>query len=245
MVKRYLFGSFAFVFGVIWALVGTVFCIASIVWFVLEYRIQSQGTAAVATVVEKLQTRDSDSDSIYSLRYVFQDQQDVEHTRTQNVSRRLWDRVNNDQPVDIVYMTSSPGQSRLARSFDDRWWREGAIFCAIGFPFAAIGWFLMIRTAIKARARIQLLRTGTPTTGRIIALPRDHTMKINGRHPMYISYEFTSPDGMVQKGRSINIPRKLENSFKDGAFIPVVYKPGEYTTHEPDIFGVRRSGQNL
>ncbi|MGI8905394.1 MAG: DUF3592 domain-containing protein [Candidatus Sumerlaeaceae bacterium] len=236
---RYLISSFGFIFGAIWALVGSIFVAAGIGVLWSEYRIHQHGVSATGTVVEKLHTSSSESSSNYSIKYTFRDRSGNEHIATHKLPWETWRNYTDGDSLEVVYLPEEPDSVRLSSSVNRKWWVGGAAFAAFGGAFAGVGWFLVLRAMLITSQKLALLRTGFPVMGEIVEVRENQQVKINNRHPLYLVYRFTAPDGQVIEGKSVNIPRRAEGRFHVGGQVKIVYDPRNYNRHEVDLFGHR------
>lgn len=242
MLRRYLFGSFAFLFGLIWALVGTAFMVAGTLWFLNDYNLQKHGVTTTATVVEKLHSTSREKSSIYSLKYVYNDRAGAEHVDTKTMSWERWRNYEDGDNLEIVYLPKSPARSSIAKSSNKNWWVSGVAFGGFGSLFAIPGWFLLIRGFLGALGRLRLVKNGNPVQGEVTGMEEDRRTKINNRHPLYLTFKFTGVDGREYTGRTPNLPRKMENRFHVGEPITVVYDRSDMSRFEADVFGIRSGG---
>jgi hypothetical protein len=115
------------------------------------------------------------------------------------------------------------------------------IFGIIGGVESLIGWILIFVRISKTRQTLALLHSGTMTQGKVTAIERDYRVRINGRNPVYLRYEFRAvEDGETHEGRSPNLPLNLEQKWSAGSTINVVYDSQNLSRSEADIFGVRQ-----
>ena len=84
-------------------------------------------------------------------------------------------------------------------------YKVGLIFILVGIPFipflgfglifSGLGWWLFKKAKTKIEGRLRALEFGEPTKGNITAVYRDTTVKINGRSPFKVEYEFDGRGG--------------------------------------------------
>lgn len=65
------------------------------------------------------------------------------------------------------------------------------IFPLIGAPLLYLGW-------TRAQRRLRALRLGLPVEGRIRGIDRDGSIRLNGRSPWRVDYEYPGPHGPVE-----------------------------------------------
>ena len=235
---RYIRGSFFLWFGLIFAVVGTPFFVIAVYQLGVERDIANNGVGAVATLVEKGHSTSHSSSSNYWLKYVFNDERGVEHIRQAKVRWEDWRRFRDGDTLTIRYVPDNPERNRLARGLDNAWWILPLIFGTLGVVFGGLGWTFIIVSLRKVLARINLLRTGSVTEGKIIAFHTDPAITINGRHPAFFEYRYEA-EGKTLKGRSPDLSPRLTERWNQGDAIPVVYDARNPSRSEPDIYDVR------
>jgi hypothetical protein len=241
VLARYLFRSFPFLFGSIWALVGTPFLLIAVFTWRNESYIQKHGIPAEATVVEKLHTSSSNKSSTYALKYVFSDRSRQEHIRSTNVPWETWRQYRDGDTLPIIYLPESPEKSRLDGDHRELPWILPLVFGGFGLIFAPVGWYLAVRGFRNTLRSLELLRSGSVAKGEVTDIQVDLNVRINRRHPCYLRYRFKAPeDGAVHEGRSPNLPFKLQGRWKIGDDIAVVYDPMDPSRNEADVFGLRK-----
>lgn len=245
LTLRYLISSFAFVFGLIWALVGTVFVGAGAAWLYSEFQLHKHGVHTRAVLVEKHHETGRERSSRYSLKYVFTDTAGQERIESEDVPWETWRQYEDGNQIPIVYLPRRAGSSRIAQTVNARWWWPEILFVAFGSLFAIPGWVLLVRGAMHARRRMRMLRTGVPVTGTITGMDIDRSVRINGRHPSHLLYSFVAPNGDQIVARSLNLPRRMEDKFHVGGEITIICDPIDPRKHEADIYGVRAGQARL
>lgn len=111
-------------------------------------------------------------------------------------------------------------------------WLVPAILGGVGVLLGGIGGFLTVRSFRAAGRRTRILREGMPTQGRVIAVLKKISVKVNGRHPFYLTYEFTDNNGQHREGESPLLPRALESRWDADDTILVLYDPDDPSQHE-------------
>lgn len=237
---RYLLASFWFIFGLIWAVVGTPFLIIGIFWLHSEYQIQTHGVSATGTVVQKYHGTTRNGSSNYGIKYVFNDAAGKEHIDTvSSLAWEKWRMFNDGERIPVIYLPDKPTRSRLAANITPYWWVGPGIFLFLGASFASVGWILLIRAWIKCHDEVAMMRTGYPVQGQITGMYPELNVRINNRNPNYLTYKFTGPDEKVREGRTPYLSRKLEDKYSRETTITVVYDPRNPDHYEADIFGFR------
>lgn len=242
---RYLKSSFLWWFGLIWALVGTIFVIVAALLWLGEQQFSQGGVSTTGTILEKgyetiEEVGDRDDDDIsYWLSYSYEDADEQEYVGQHDVSLDTWNRYREGDAVPIEYLRDNPGESRVADDGVAARWLLPTIFGGVGILFGGIGGFLVIRTWRTVGRRIRALRDGVPTQGRVIGVLKKTSVKVNGRHPSYLTYEFTDYSGQRREGESPLLPRALESHWHTDDPILVLYDRDDPSQHEVDLFEVR------
>jgi hypothetical protein len=108
----------------------------------------------------------------------------------------------------------------------------------VGAPLALAGWPLAILGVRRACSRLRLIRTGLPTLGTVTAIEIERRVRINNRHPLYLSYSYEDDRSRARRGRTVLLPRGLEDRWAPGDGIVVVFDPMDPSRSEADVFGV-------
>lgn len=236
---RFLKSEFIFLFGAIWAAVGTPF-MGVAAWQVhQDRRIALHGVAGEAELVEKLRSSSKDSESNYRLKYVFQDAAGREHIRTAKVSWEIWRQYEEGAKLPIVYLPGDASKSRLGGALKESGLLLALLFGGLGLVFGGVGWYLVVKAVRRASRSIGLMRNGMPTQGKVKDVLWDQNVNINGRHPAYLSFTFTGPAGQVYEGESRYLPRAKESAWQAGDSVTVIYDPMDPSRFEVDIMGER------
>lgn len=242
---RYFFSSFWLLFGAVWALVGTPFVIVGLVWGLSEKSLQEHGVPVEGEVVEKYTSRSSEGSLQHKVRIFYTDDRGDKHEWIESVGRSLFEELAEGEVLPLVYDPEDPTRAALGGDLAGHWWIFPLAFGGFGLIFAGVGWFLVFREVPKVLKRISLMEQGWVATGVVQEVLLDYNTRINGRHPLYLLYSFTGPDGVSREGRSVNLPRRLEKRFSPGDSIPVVYDPRNPEVFEADVLGVRSHEAHL
>jgi len=106
-------------------------------------------------------------------------------------------------------------------------------FWAIIFPI--IGAFLWIKGARDARNKLDALRDGVATRGRIASIQVDTTQHINRRHPWRIDYEYDTYDGPAMGACTAWDPSSVQRRIGDVLWVVFVPGRSEATAIWPPI----------
>jgi len=100
----------------------------------------------------------------------------------------------------------------------------------VGIPFAALGLlFLAGATALgawryrEARQTVEVMRTGEAVEGRIVELTQNFNVRVNGRNPWVIRYEFHA-DGQSCEGK-VSTLKTPGPALQQGQRACVLYLP--------------------
>lgn len=236
---RYLKMSFAWWFGLIWACVGTVFAISGVIMFFAQRDFENRAVNANATIVERGHGTTSKGDSHYWMRYLYRDPDGKEHVDRADVNWSVWRKYSDGDSLPIRYLPENPARNRLNDADAESWWVLPLIFGLVGSTFGGVGWILVGRSFIVSGRRAALMRSGMGALGTVRAVEMNMQVKINNRHPYYLSYEFADETGVKHEGRSPNLPRKLNDRWQPGDPVLIVYDPMDASRHEADIFEMR------
>ncbi len=236
---RYLKTSFSWWFGVIWALVGTSFAIGGVCGYASAKAFEERSAGADASVVEKGQEELSNGDRRYWLRYRWQDPGGVERDGLAGVRWDAWQLHREGDPLPIRYLPEEPERSSYADPEGVEWWVLPLIFGAVGLVFGGVGWFLALGSWFDSGRIVQLLLEGSVAVGRVSAIEENLNVRINRRHPRLVVYEFKDTSGKSRTARGPNLPRHLEDRWKPGDPITVVYDPADPERSVLDLFDER------
>jgi hypothetical protein len=76
----------------------------------------------------------------------------------------------------------------------------GIPFLVLGLAFLGLGIGLFVRQLRRAQMTLRVLREGDAVKGEIVDVVENYSVRINGRHPWDIEYEFET-GGRVHRGR--------------------------------------------
>jgi hypothetical protein len=77
----------------------------------------------------------------------------------------------------------------------------GVPFLLLGLIFLGLGIGLFLRRLREARLTLRVLREGEAVRGEIVDVVENYSMRINGRHPWDIEYQFEAA-GQIHRGRT-------------------------------------------
>lgn len=126
----------------------------------------------------------------------------------------------------LAFLTVGAGVALAlsTRAATDRWttggeprWVLGAIFLSLGAAFAGVGMTLGWRRIASLRRGEALRKDGWPATGTITSVEQNVSVRVNGRHPWIVRYEY-QVGGVQYHGteRTFDAPVGLEPGAQIG-----------------------------
>jgi hypothetical protein len=100
----------------------------------------------------------------------------------------------------------------------------GIPFLLLGILFLGAGVSLLIWRYQTAQKIVGVLRDGAVARGQIVDVQQNYSVRINGRNPWVIRYQFQA-DGAAQEGKvtTLNSPGQ---QFQSGKPVSILYLPG-------------------
>src|SRR5262245_13693866 len=236
---RYLKSSFALWFGLIWAGVGTPFFFIALFTFLDQRHFNSHAINTTATIVEKGHSTSNKGDSKYWMRYLYHDTAGNEHADVADVKWESWRKYSDGDELAISYLNDNPGRSHVNATDGEPVWILPLAFGGAGSLVGSVGWFLVVSSFLRAGRRARLIRTGTPVLGTVTGIDVNANVRINGRNPLYLKYEFKDDSSMNREGRSPDLPRRMESRWAPGDHILVLCDPFDSSRFEVDLFDQR------
>lgn len=233
---RYLKSSFMALFGLIWALVGTLFVVVDAA-ALISSRARAAAVVSVAgVVVEKGRDEDREGTSRHWLRYTWRDAEGLEHAGLVETSADAWERNEPGAAVAVEVPSADPARAALVGEGGSGSW---LLFGAIGLVFAGVGWGLVISAFRSSGKRARVIATGVATDGTVESVEIATNVRINQRNPRYLQFAFRDEVGERRGGRTPFLPRAIEDRWQRGDRIRVVYDPLDRALCEADIFDAR------
>lgn len=211
------------------------FLLVGIIAWINNNTLIQQGVATQAIVADQWRVPDKGEDD-YWIRYRFQDHQERSYQRQTRIDSRLWRQLDEGDAISVHYLPESPDFNRLQAELDQQW--MALLFSGLGAGFGGIGWVLVGVAVIQAHRYSTLLTRGRQVTGQVVSVETDYRVRINHRHPRYVTYRFWGWDGCEQTGRSSFLPRTLEDRWQRGDTLPVYVDPDHPDRHAVDIWQV-------
>ena len=145
-------------FGIIWTLFSAIFVFAGIGFYVQQDRIydllSQEGVKTQAVITDKYISTDSDGDDTFYIYYQYQVSINGDPTQLdaqQNVSRSLYNQLEQGQTVEILYAPSQPETSQLMADFGPPDIILPLIFVCMGSLFVMIGLGILFGPLIKRK----------------------------------------------------------------------------------------------
>ena len=126
---------------------------------------------------------------------MYHDAAGVEHVSSADVKWEYWRNFNDGDSVPIQYLADHPARNRLADDQAGSQWILQLVFGAFGLGFGGVGWFLVIRAFIRSGQRARLVHIGVGALGTVTGIEVHANVRINGRNPQYLTYQFTDAGG--------------------------------------------------
>jgi len=187
-------------FGAIFGGVGLVFAAIG-GWFFLDDRdLAAGGVRTQGTVIELVESRDSDGDYSYRPR--------VEFFAPDGTRHEFTGRVGSSPPshsagetVEVIYAPDRPDRAMIDGFFDR--FLVPLVFGGMGSLFAAIGGGVLFALIRRRRIVEQLRTNGLPIQARFVDCYQDTSVKVNGRSPWRVTCQAPHPaTGKLQSFRS-------------------------------------------
>jgi hypothetical protein len=101
----------------------------------------------------------------------------------------------------------------------------GIPFLLIGLAFLVSGGFVVGWRYPEAQKVVRVLREGESATGQIVDLQENYSVRVNGRHPWVIRYEY-SVNGQTYAGKVTTLNRP-DAQLQSGKAVRVLYLAAE------------------
>lgn len=218
-------------FGGLWLGVGLILLTAGI-WLALttlerQERFEAGAERTQGTVLTKYVRRSNSSGSStsstrhYGVTYRFTTPDETVIEGDARLDTDLWDRLEEQGPIAIEYLSDDPGINRIAGDEDGL--VEAVIFPTVGGVFTLLGGFVFVRGVGQVRRHRRLLRDGVLTSGTVVEV-RPTKVRIN-RIPQYaLSYRYQDHAGRTYVGRSGLLSPEAAAAWAPGASGPVRYE---------------------
>jgi hypothetical protein len=209
--------SFPFWFGGIWLVCGAPFLVLGI-YFAIDAVRQQERYASDAQVTEgmvltKRISRGSKDSTSYWVSYRFRAPDGAVVTKETKVSRALWDRLVEREPVRVTYLPDQPGAHRLEDQGPD--WMLPLAFTVVGSVFAPLGGWIFLRGLRGVLRELRLQQDGTRTDATVTQVePAD--VSFNGVPQWRIRYRYQDHRGRERHGQSALLAPEEAQQWKAG-----------------------------
>jgi len=96
-------------------------------------------------------------------------------------------------------------------------------FLLLGVAFLLISIWLFVWRYQETRKIVNVIRVGEATRGQIVEVRENYSVRINGRHPWVIRYQFQANE-QIQEGKVITL-NQPEPQLQEGKAVCVLYLP--------------------
>ena len=213
--------------GVFLLAVGTIFL--AVGWGIIReeqrYRTEGQTTSGVvlSKAIERA-TRSGSSGSRTETRYTVAYRFDAggrTYAGTQRVSVATWERLREQEPLQVQYVGSDPminrplGETSAALTY---------VFPGIGAIAGLIGAVLFVRSVRSNQSKARVWVEGTAADATVSAV-EETNFKVNRRPMWVVRYEYRDHSGQTHGGASDYMAAEKANAWKKGDRIRVRFDP--------------------
>ena len=213
-------GLFLLVFGAIFLAIGW-----SLIRQAEQYaREGRRSTGVVLTKAIERATRTGSNqrtETRYTVTYRFAAEDGHSYQGSSAVPVTTWDRLREQEPVQIEYVESHPTTNRVAgeasRTLE-------YVFPAVGFVAAFIGALLVARSLTAAKAKARIWSQGTQADATVAAV-EETNVRVNRRTMWVVRYQYRDHSGQTHDGTSDYMAAEKANAWKRGDRIRVRFDP--------------------
>lgn len=214
--------SFAFWFGGIWFFVGAPFLILGIYVGVdtlrQQERFKNEAQVAEGMVLNKWisvqtssqQRRETKS---YWVDYRFSAPDGAVVKGEAQVSRGLWDRLVEREPVRVTFLPGDPRSNRIEG--ESPAWMVPLIFTGLGLVFAPIGGFIFFKGVAGIRRELRVKSAGSMAQATVLEVGPTNT-SFNGVRQWRIQYRYQDYVGRTHRGKSKLMAPEEAQAWKAG-----------------------------
>ena len=226
--RHYFGGNQAVIVLAVCTLFGALFLIFGYLFLKVELRENKKDIPTTARVTDKYRRHETQKDSqgesqaqtIYWVRYKYQDQQGRFYEGKTKLEAGDWDKLQKGDTLAAEYERDYPenGKIVLGRSVPGR---TPAIVCLVaGTLFCAGSGLMGIGAWLGAVRRARRVRDGAAVQGEVI----DRVERIFPRFGQFVQYRleyrFTDANGTERNGKTIWLPRDVACRFAAGTRSP-------------------------
>src|SRR5207244_4030823 len=122
----------------------------------------------------------------YRFTYRFTPLQGQQAAGSDSVDVETWEALQPGNTIEVEYLPADPSHNHIARATN---LAVSLISAALGAALMTVGGFLFIRSMLKIRVELRLLREGMPAEATVAAVQQTN-VRINGRRQWMIRYSY-------------------------------------------------------
>jgi hypothetical protein len=217
---------FGLIFGGIWLVAGIGVLIGGIAMWQHEERFAREAVTTEGKVLTRdIRTAHSSSSSgsststEYWVSYRFHAPDGITREGDSKVDVHVWERLQEQGPVTVSYLTSDPATNRVAGEPD----RVGpAIMAGLGGFFSLAGGTIVLFSLGKRLSRARLLRGGMSAEATVTAV-EETSFSINRVPQWVVRYRYNDHRGRTHEGKSPYLSPQEANNWKEGGTGKIKY----------------------
>ena len=210
---------FGLIFGGIWLVAGIGVLIGGIAMWQHEERFAAEAVTTEGKVLTRdIRTAHSSSSSgsststEYWVSYRFHAPDGITREGDSKVDVHVWERLQEQGPVAVSYLTSDPATNRVAGEPD----RVGpGIMIGLGGIFSLAGGTIVLFSLGKHLSRARLLRDGMSAAATITAV-EETNFSINRVPQWLVRYRYNDHRGRTHEGKSSYLSPQEANNWNEG-----------------------------
>jgi len=217
---------FGLIFGGIWLVAGIGVLIGGIAMWQHEERFAAEAVTTEGKVLTRdIRTAHSSSSSgsststEYWVSYRFHTPDGITREGDSKVDVHVWERLQEQGPVTVSYLTSDPATNRVAGEPD---LVGPGIMIGLGGFFSLAGGTIVLVSLGKRLSRGRLLRSGMSTEATITAV-EETSFSINRVPQWIIRYRYNDHRGRTYEGKSPYLSPQAVNVWKEGGTGKIKY----------------------
>ena len=223
--RSYLFWSGLLLLGI-----GAIFLAVGSTFVLEERRYQHEGqitTAVVLTKAIERATRTGSggrrSETHYTVTYRFTSADGQSYQGSGDVSVSAWERLREQEPVQVEYIASYPMTNRVAGEASRA---LQYVFPGIGLIAVVIGSTLLVRAIGAAQMKSRVWSQGTAADATVAAV-EETNVKVNSRPMWVVRYQYRDLTGRTHQGTSEYMAAEKAHAWKTGDKIRVRFDPAK------------------
>jgi hypothetical protein len=220
--------SYLFWVGLLLLGIGAIFLAIGSSFVLEERRYQREGQTATGVVLTKAierATRTGSSgrrtETHYTVTYRFTGADGHSYQGSGNVSVSAWERMREQEPVQVEYLASYPMINRVAGETTRA---IQYVFPGIGLIAVVIGSTLLVRAIGAAQMKSRVWSQGTSADATVAAV-EETNFKVNKRPMWVVRYQYRDLAGRTHQGTSEYMAAEKAHAWKTGDTIRVRFDP--------------------